>query len=83
MSLRPLEEDHMGEELVVVWELEVGHTVIPNWGLPEIINAEAFNECQTLSVRSLMLCAGGLSPVRMRKNSIDATRQSANPTRRN
>ncbi|MDR2453373.1 MAG: DISARM system SNF2-like helicase DrmD, partial [Bifidobacteriaceae bacterium] len=48
VSLQSLEEDRMGEELSVVWELEVGHTVVPDQGLPELINAEAFDDPNTL-----------------------------------
>lgn len=30
VSLQSLEEDRMGEELSVIWELEVGQTVLPD-----------------------------------------------------
>jgi superfamily II DNA or RNA helicase len=48
VSLQSLEEDRMGEELAVVWELEVGHTVVPDRGLPESISADAFDDPNTL-----------------------------------
>ena len=48
VSLQSLEEDRMGEELSVVWELEVGHTVVPDQGLPEAIRVEAFDDPNTL-----------------------------------
>lgn len=48
VSLQSLEEDRMGEELAVVWELEVGHTVLPDQGLPEVISADAFDDPNTL-----------------------------------
>ena len=38
----------MGEELTVVWELEVGNSVVPDRGLPETISAEAFDAPDTL-----------------------------------
>jgi hypothetical protein len=34
VGLQSLDEDRLGEELLVVWELEVGHTVAPDQGLP-------------------------------------------------
>ena len=36
VSLQSLEEDRMGEELSVIWELEVGQAVIPDQGLPDV-----------------------------------------------
>lgn len=48
VSLQSLDEDRLGEELAVVWELEVGHTVIPEQGLPTTINAEAFDDPHVL-----------------------------------
>lgn len=44
VSLQSLEEDRMGEELSVIWELEVGQTVLPDQGLPDIINADSFDD---------------------------------------
>ncbi|WP_291414596.1 DISARM system SNF2-like helicase DrmD [Actinophytocola sp.] len=49
VSLQSLEEDRLGQELAVVWELEVGHTVAPDQGLPEHIGAEAFDDPNTLA----------------------------------
>lgn len=49
VSLQSLEEDRLGEELAVVWELEVGHTVAPDQGLPENITADGFDEPETLA----------------------------------
>ncbi|WP_280265618.1 DISARM system SNF2-like helicase DrmD [Nocardia wallacei] len=49
VSLQSLEEDRLGEELAVVWELEVGHTVAPDQGLPETINAADFDDPNTLA----------------------------------
>lgn len=48
VSLQSLDEDRMGEELSVVWELEVGHTVVPDQGLPETVSADTFDEPDTL-----------------------------------
>lgn len=44
VTLQSLEEDRMGEEVSVVWELEVGHTIVPDQGLPESISADAFDD---------------------------------------
>lgn len=48
VSLQSLQEDRLGEELSVVWELEVGHTVVPEAGLPEQIHPEGFDDPNTL-----------------------------------
>lgn len=48
VDLQSLDEDRMGEELTVVWELEVGHSVVPDRGLPESITADAFDDPDTL-----------------------------------
>lgn len=48
VSLQCLAEDRMGEELAVVWELEVGHTVVPDQGLPETIHTDGFDDPNTL-----------------------------------
>lgn len=44
VELQSLDEDRLGEQLSVVWELEVGHTVTPAQGLPDVINADAFDD---------------------------------------
>lgn len=44
VSLQALGEDNLGEELRVVWELEVGHALAPDQGLPERINADSFDD---------------------------------------
>lgn len=49
VDLQSLEEDRLGDELSVVWELEVGHTVAPDQGLPERITAESFDDPNTLA----------------------------------
>ena len=48
VTLQSLDEDRMGEELRVVWELEVGNSVVPDRGLPENIAAGAFDSPDTL-----------------------------------
>jgi superfamily II DNA or RNA helicase len=48
VTLQSLDEDRLGEELAVIWELEVGHTVVPDQGLPLTISAEAFDDPNTL-----------------------------------
>ncbi|MEV6931444.1 DISARM system SNF2-like helicase DrmD [Dactylosporangium sp. NPDC051485] len=49
VTLQALDEDRLGEELTVVWELEVGHTVTPAQGLPTQINPDAFDDPNTLA----------------------------------
>ena len=49
VSLQSLEEDRLGEKLTVVWELEVGHTVAPDQGLPETIAVDRFDDPNTLA----------------------------------
>lgn len=44
VSLQSLEEDRMGDELSVIWELEVGQTVVPSRDLPNVINADSFDD---------------------------------------
>ena len=48
VSLQSLEEDRLGEELTVVWELELGHSIAPEQGLPVTLDAEAFDDPHTL-----------------------------------
>ncbi|MDX6739041.1 DISARM system SNF2-like helicase DrmD [Actinocorallia sp. A-T 12471] len=47
--LQSLEEDRRGDELSVVWELEVGHTVAPDQGLPETIRGDDFDDPNRLA----------------------------------
>jgi superfamily II DNA or RNA helicase len=49
VELQSLEEDRLGQELAVVWELEVGNTVAPDQGLPETISPDGFDEPNTLA----------------------------------
>ncbi|MDI3194266.1 DISARM system SNF2-like helicase DrmD [Pseudarthrobacter sp. AL07] len=49
VDLQSLDEDRLGEQLSVVWELEVGQTVTPAQGLPETIYAEQFDDPTTLA----------------------------------
>ena len=49
VHLQSLDEDRLGEQLSVVWELEVGHTVTPAQGLPDFIYADAFDDPATLA----------------------------------
>ncbi len=49
VDLQSLDEDRLGEQLAVVWELEVGHTVTPAQGLPDFIYADSFDEPTTLA----------------------------------
>lgn len=49
IELQSLDEDRLGEQLSVVWELEVGHTVTPAQGLPDLVHSDAFDEPATLA----------------------------------
>ncbi len=49
VTLQALDEDRLGEELTVVWELEVGQTVTPAQGLPTQIRPDAFDDPNTLA----------------------------------
>lgn len=49
VTLQSFEEDRLGEELSVVWELEVGHTREPDQGLPTTIGADGFDDPNTLA----------------------------------
>lgn len=49
VSLQSLDEDRLGTELDVVWELEVGQTVAPDQGLPETIGANMFDDPNRLA----------------------------------
>jgi superfamily II DNA or RNA helicase len=49
VELQSLDEDRLGEQLSVIWELEVGQTVTPAQGLPEHINPEAFDNPSDLA----------------------------------
>jgi len=44
VTLQALGEDNLGDELRVIWELEVGNAIAPEQGLPERINADAFDD---------------------------------------
>lgn len=48
VSLQSLQEDRLGEELSVVWELEVGQTVLPDQGLPTAISDDGFDDPNVL-----------------------------------
>ncbi|MGL5863335.1 MAG: DISARM system SNF2-like helicase DrmD, partial [Phycicoccus sp.] len=49
VSLQSLEEDRLGDELDVVWELEVGHSITPPQGLPESITDQSFDDPNALA----------------------------------
>jgi superfamily II DNA or RNA helicase len=49
VDLQSLEEDRLGEELSVVWELEAGHTVAPDQGLPESVGPDDFDDPNVLA----------------------------------
>lgn len=49
VDLQSLDEGSLGAQLSVVWELEVGHTVTPAQGLPDVIQADRFDQPETLA----------------------------------
>ena len=49
VRLQSLEEDRLGYELAIVWELEAGHTLAPDQGLPETISPDRFDDPNTLA----------------------------------
>ncbi len=49
VSLSSIEEDRMGEELDVIWELELGNNVQPDQGMPATIDADRFDEPRKLA----------------------------------
>lgn len=49
VTLQALDEDRLGEELTVVWELEVGHTITPDQGLPVTVQPEGFDDPNVLA----------------------------------
>ena len=49
VMLQALDEDRLGEELTVVWELEVGHTITPDQGLPVTIQPGGFDDPNVLA----------------------------------
>jgi superfamily II DNA or RNA helicase len=49
VDLQSLDEDSLGEQLSVIWELEVGHTITPAQGLPQLINPKGFDAPVTLA----------------------------------
>jgi hypothetical protein len=49
VRLQSLEEDQLGNELAVVWELEAGHALAPDQGLPETISPDRFDDPNTLA----------------------------------
>ena len=49
VDLQSLDEDRLGEQLSVIWELEVGQTVTPAQGLPEHLNPDGFDDPDTLA----------------------------------
>lgn len=48
VTLQSLEEDRMGEEISVIWELEVGNAILPDRGIPTVPNPDAFDDPNTL-----------------------------------
>lgn len=49
VDLQSLDEGSLGAQLSVVWELEVGHTVTPAQGLPDLIHPSDFDPPEVLA----------------------------------
>ncbi len=49
VSLQSLDEGSLGAQLSVVWELEVGQSITPAQGLPDLIHADNFDDPITLA----------------------------------
>jgi len=49
VRLQSLGEDRLGQELAVVWELEVGQTIAPDQGLPGTVSPDGFDDPNTLA----------------------------------
>lgn len=49
VTLQSLEEDRLGQELRVVWELELGRSLSPELGLPTNIEADRFDDPNRLA----------------------------------
>jgi len=49
VDLQSLDEGSLGAQLSVVWELEVGQTVTPAQGLPDLIQPDGFDQPETLA----------------------------------
>lgn len=48
VTLTPVSEDDLGEELSVVWDVEPGRAVIPSGALPYVPEPEQWDDPQTL-----------------------------------
>ena len=60
VTLSSVEDDALGEELQVIWEIEPGATAIEKTPLPEPVG---FDDTTVASIPSSTLCAGVLLPV--------------------
>lgn len=49
VALQSVEDDRLGHELKVVWELEPGRLLVPNRDLPDRIDADRFDDPETLA----------------------------------
>lgn len=49
VTLQSIAEDRLGEESTFVWELELGHSIAPDQGLPVRITSNGFDEPSTLA----------------------------------
>lgn len=49
VTLQSIAEDRLGEESTFVWELELGHSIAPDQGLPARITSNSFDEPSTLA----------------------------------
>jgi superfamily II DNA or RNA helicase len=49
VDLQSLDEVRLSDQLSVVWELEVGQTITPAQGLPDLIHSDGFDDPETLA----------------------------------
>ncbi|UEJ84570.1 DISARM system SNF2-like helicase DrmD [Brachybacterium halotolerans subsp. kimchii] len=49
VTLQSIAEDRLGEEATFVWELELGHSIAPDQGLPDQITPNGFDDPSTLA----------------------------------
>lgn len=61
VTLQSIEEDHYGEEITVIWELEPGRGVVREQGLPSHIESKNFDKPKTFAAYVDALSWGALT----------------------
>lgn len=49
VSVQSVEDDHYGRELTVIWELEIGRSVVRDQGLPTTVDPDRFDDPATFA----------------------------------